>query len=398
MCARAPPARRSSRQARGSRGPPARLSRWARGALGNQPNAAPLSGRQLRALALAVIRELTWGLPNVSREVKRWHRLAEQIPTRQLREDALDALNRKRGQSDGAALFSILPRKRNLSYLRLLVAYQIVWDYLDSVSERGASQGLANGRQLHLALVDALDPDGPIRDYYQYSPWREDGGYLRALVETCRECCRRLPLYPRMRELLLRDAHRAEVLALNHELDGERRDCLLKEWVAREFPSGHEASWYELTGAASAGLAAFALLALACEPDCCEDNIDRTHSAYFPWASALACMLDSYADQPEDTANGDHSYIAHYPTLAAAVAGTAGLVRRCLHELSSLRDGEKHVVIAASMVALYLSKDSMRRPSLRRGSSEIVKAGGSLTRALVPILRLWRAAYSLRST
>ena len=25
-------------------------------------------------------------------------------------------------------------------------------------------------------------------------------------------------------------------------------------------------------------------------------------------------MLDSYVDQAEDAANGDHSYIAHYPT------------------------------------------------------------------------------------
>lgn len=374
------------------------MNRGARGVLGNQPDAAPLSGRQLRALALAVVRELAWGLPNVSREVKRWRRLAEQIPAGPLRDDALDALSRKRGQSDGAALFSILPRNRNLSYLRLLVAYQIVWDYLDSVSERGASQGLANGRQLHLALVDALDPDGPIRDYYQHSPWREDGGYLRALVEACRECCRRLPSYGRVRDLVLRDARRAEVLALNHELDVERRDRLLKEWAGRQFPLGHEAHWYELTGAASAGLAAFALLALACEPDCSKAEIDRTHSAYFPWVSAVACMLDSYADQSEDAANGDHSYISHYPTPSAAVAGTSRLVRRCLHELSSLNNGERHVVIVASMVALYLSKDSARCLSLRRDSLEILKAGGSLARVLVPVLRLWRVAYSLGSS
>ncbi len=320
------------------------------------------------------------------------------MPPGPLREDALDALQRKRGQSDGAALFSILPRLRNQSYLRLLVAYQITWDYLDSVSERGARAGLANGRQLHLALIDALDPDGPTHDYYRYSPWQDDEGYLQALVDTCRECCTRLPSYERVRPLVLRDAQRAQVLALNHHPDPSARDAALQAWAATEFPDGHEASWYELTGAASAGLAAFALLALACEPRCSEAEIARTHAAYFPWASAVACMLDSYADQAEDAINGDHNYIAHYPTSEIAVTQICGLVRRCLCGLHTLTDGESHVLIACSMVALYLSKDSSHEGSMRDQSACIAAASGSLTRALLPVLRLWRATHSLRSS
>jgi tetraprenyl-beta-curcumene synthase len=344
----------------------------------------------------AVIRELVWGLPAVSREIAHWRRLAARISPGPLREAALDALERKRGQSEGAALFSILPRKRNRSYLRLLVAYQTIWDYLDSVSERGASAGLRNGYQLHLALVDALDPGAPIRDYYRYSPWREDG-YLGELVATCRECCRQLPSYERVRVLVLRDARRAQVLALNHQPDPERRNAALKEWARQEFPSGHEASWYELTGAASAGLAAFALMALACESSCSDTEIAETHAAYFPWASAVACMLDSYADQSEDAESGDHSYIAHYPTPELAVSGACELVRRCLHELHTLTNGERHVLIACSMVALYLSKDSVRSDAMRSQTSRIARAGGSLTSGLLPILRLWGTAHALRS-
>jgi tetraprenyl-beta-curcumene synthase len=321
-----------------------------------------------------------------------------QIPSGPLREDALDALERKRGQSEGAALFSILPQKRNRSYLRLLVAYQIIWDYLDSVSERGAPAGLANGRQLHLALVDALDPNGPMHDYYRYSPWRQDGGYLRGLVESCRDCCQALPSYGRVRALVLRDARRAQVLALNHDPDPQRRDTALRTWTQHEFPKGHEASWYELTGAASAGLAAFALLALACEPTCSDSEIAHTHAAYFPWASAVACMLDSYADQSEDVASGDHSYIAHYPTPEVGVSQTCRLVRRCLSELHTLKSSETHVLIVCSMVALYLSKDTARTVAMRTWSRRIACAGGSLTRVLLPILRLWRAAHSLRAS
>lgn len=384
MCRQAPSAQRTSRHSTA-----ARTDRF---------DPAPVTWRQIGSLLACAGREFTWGLHASSRELARWRYLAGRIPEGPLRTDAIDALLRKRGQSDGAALFSILPRSRCRSYLRLLVAYQVIWDYLDSVNERGAHQGIANGRQLHLALVDALDPGGPKRDYYAHSPWRDDGGYLQALVDTCRECCTRLPSYDRVRGPVLRDAMRAQVLALNHDTDPERRDGSLRRWAKVEFPDGHDAPWWELTGAASAGLAAFALLALACEPDPDEREIERTHAAYFPWASGVACMLDSYADQAEDAKNGDHSYLAHYPSQDAAVTGICELVRRCLCELHRLENSEKHLVIVCSMVALYLSKDSARNDQMRLYSDRIARAGGSLSRVLIPVLRAWRAAHRLTSS
>lgn len=365
---------------------------------GNASNPAPLSLRQLGTLARAATRELIWGLPTVAREERRWKALACAIPDGPIRADALSALRDKRGQTDGAALFSILPRDRSPNLLRLLVAYQIIWDFLDSASERGAHVGVANGRQLHLALIDALDPARPISDYYRHHPWHEDGGYLKTLVSACRECCARLPSYERVRPLVLEEAHRAQVLALNHEPDPARRDSLLEAWASSEFPQGHEASWFELSGAASAGLTIFALLALASEPICSESELTRTRRAYFPWTSTLAAMLDSYVDQTEDAANGDHSYIAHYLTPDLASQHVCQMVQRCLHEARALENSEKHILIVTSMAAMYLSKDSASTPAMRKMTKRIVNAGGSLLRALLPILRLWRIAYSQRST
>jgi tetraprenyl-beta-curcumene synthase len=350
------------------------------------------------ALLTGATRELLWGLPAVARELHRWKSLAGEIPDAPLRDGAMSALEGKRGQAAGAALFTILPRARNLALLRLLVAFQTIWDFLDEVSERGAAAGHVNGRQLHLALIDALDPARPISDYYRHSPWREDGGYLNALVAVCRECCVQLPSYERIRPLALREAGRAQVLALNHDLDPLSRDAALKAWCAEVLPDGHEAKWYELTGAASAGLTIIALLTLASEPACSEVEIDRTYGAYFPWASALAAMLDSYVDEAEDLANGDHIYISHYPTHELAERHICLLVQRSLREAHTLKRGEKHVLIIACMVAMYLSKDSARIPAMRRTSSRIVDSGGSLSRVLLPILRLWRIAYAQRST
>jgi tetraprenyl-beta-curcumene synthase len=357
-----------------------------------------LSIRQLSVLVAGATRELFWGLPAVASEVRRWKAHARAIADEPIRRDALSALGQKRGQTDGAALFAVLPRARNRNLLRLLVTYQIIWDFLDSVNEHGATAGQANGRQLHLALIEALDPARPISDYYRHHPWHDDSGYLCALVSVCRECCLRLPSYDRVRSLIVREAARAQVLAINHDLDPVRRDRSLQSWSIEEFPSGHEASWFELSGAASAGLTIFALLALASERTCSEAEIAHTYSAYFPWTSATATMLDSYVDQVDDAESGDHIYVSHYPTPSLATERIRALTRRSLREAHSLKSSEKHILIATSMIAMYLSKDSARAADTRETTRCLTAAGGSLTRLLVPILRLWRIAYAQRAT
>jgi tetraprenyl-beta-curcumene synthase len=345
----------------------------------------------------ATARELLWGLRAVSEEIRAWRARAESIPDARLREDALSSIDRKRGHADGAALFWILPRRRDRNLLRLLVAYQTIWDYLDTVNERGAAVGTGNGRQLHLALVEALDPSVPISDYYRYHPWREDGGYLRALVDACRESCVRLPSFGRVQPLLVREAHRAQVLALNHDTEPHARDAALSEWAQREFGGERRVSWFELSSAASASLTVHAFLALAADPSCSELELRRTSAAYFPWISAAATMLDSYVDQAEDAQSGDHRYVGHYCDRKAAAERLRELLARSIAEARHLRDGHRHAVIASSMIAMYLSKDSARTPELRASTAALVRAGGSLTRLLLPVLRVWRIAFAQQS-
>jgi tetraprenyl-beta-curcumene synthase len=326
-----------------------------------------------------------------------WQARALLIPDGPIREDALDSIERKRENADGAALFWILPRRRDPNLLRLLVAYQIIWDFLDSVSERGACEGTTNGRQLHKALVEALDPAKPISDYYRYHPWRDDGGYLRMLVETCRDSCSALPSYGRVRTLIVREARRAQVQALNHDLDPSGRDEALKSWAAQECADERRLSWFELSSAASASLAVHAFLALAAQPACTELDVRRTCDAYFPWISGTATMLDSYVDQVEDAREGNHRYVDHYGSVALAGERVCALVARSVEEARRLRNGHRHAVIAACMVAMYLSKDSARTPELRASTASIARAGGTLTRILLPILRLWRIASAQRA-
>lgn len=338
---------------------------------------------------------MIWGLPAVGRELDAWRAHASQIAECEIRCDALSALDRKRGHAAGAALFAILPRRRDPNLLCLLVAYETIWDYLDTTSERAPQQ--RNGRALHRALLDAIDPFRRCADYFLYHRW-DDGGYLASLVASARGCCLALPAHQQARPTLIEEARRAQVLALNHEPDGARREHALREWAASDAPAAPALLWHELSGAASASLAMHALLALAAQPRRCrQPEIMRVRDAYNPWISATTTMLDSFVDQLDDAANGDHSYIAHYPTHEIAVTRMRWLICQSITRAQALGDGERHVLLVSAMAAMYLSKDSTRNHQLHRASRSLVRAGGPLTRLLLPLLRLWRIVYRQRA-
>jgi tetraprenyl-beta-curcumene synthase len=108
-------------------------------------------------------------------------------------------------------------------------------------------------------------------------------------------------------------------------------------------------------------------------------------------------MLDSYGDIVEDAAGGEHSYIAHYPNMDVAVERVGELIRRARSEARTLPRAARHDVIAACMIAFYLSKDSVRAPELRESTRKLRRAGGPLVGVLAPVLRVWRMAYGQRS-
>jgi len=204
-----------------------------------------------------------------------------------------------------------------------------------------------------------------------------------------------LPSYERIRKLVKREAARAKVLAINHELDPYERDLALQAWSREEFLLNSATPWFEFSAAASAGLTIFALLALASESLFDDVDVETTVTVYFPWISATATMLDSYVDRAEDIASGDHVYVDHYPTPDYAIERVAILIERSLAGAQTLRRSRRHVVIVTSMIALYLSKSTARTPAMQENTRLLTRAGGSLTRLLVPTLRLWRRAYSL---
>jgi tetraprenyl-beta-curcumene synthase len=213
----------------------------------------------------------------------------------------------------------------------------------------------------------------------------------------CRAYCAQLPSFTRVRPFLTRAAGLTQVLGINHEPDPHLRDATLKQWVEVEFPAERGRHWFELAAGASAWLTVLALLSLSAEPNCEDRDVACVYEAYLHWIAPSGTMLDSYVDIAEDAVRSDHSYVAHYQNLEIATRRTCHLIRRATQVARDLPDGAKHTVITASMVALYLSKDSARAPTTRSTARILLDAGGPLARLLLPVLRAWRIAYGQRA-
>jgi tetraprenyl-beta-curcumene synthase len=353
--------------------------------------------RQLRALLAVYARELAWVAPQVAREVRGWRERAAAIADPALREDALTSLERERLNIEGAALFSVVPRRRDARLLRVLVAYQIVLDYLDTLSERIGGHPPDAGLALHRALVEALDPTLPITDHYRLLPWpADDGGYLLALLDACRSGCVRLPGYARVKAPAVRAAERFVVQVANHDPLPARRDATLLAWAAREFPLGSPVAWFEQAAAASSTLGIHALLALAAGSEPEPREVAAVDAAYAPWICAASTLLDSFVDQQDDLRSGSHNYLAHYASPELAVQRLREIVVRSVAAAGALERGERHVVIVCGMIAMYLSKRSVSSGPLRGTADELLRAAGALARLERPILRWLRRRHGTR--
>jgi tetraprenyl-beta-curcumene synthase len=333
-----------------------------------------------------------WGrvLPTVRAELRAWERLASAIPDPQLRAQALETLRGERLSTAGAALFATTLRRHVPVLVRTLVAYQVICDYLDTLSEQPSADPIANGMTLHRALADAVAPGAKPADWYRLHVSGDDGGYLAALVGACREGCAALPAFPQVREAAQREAARNEVQGIK---DGpaDRREAELRRWARAQGDDAADASWFELAAAGSSPLAVLALLAAAGDRATTSTTAEQTRGCYFPCIEALSTLLDSLADRAHDELTGELSFVAQYSSPAAAAARLQALTMRAYVCARGLPNGERHVVLIAGMIAMHLSDASAWLPGARDTTRAVLRSSlAGVTPLLLLLMRTWR--------
>ena len=339
--------------------------------------------RDVGALTAVLGRYWLQVIPRARRELIHWRRVAEAIPNPVLRDLALSTLSEKELNCEGATVFATLaPRAHRPAAIRAMIAFQALFDYLDTVNERKVADPLRDGLQLHLALIAALDPKAPTTDYYRFHPDGEDGGYLEALIAACRENMRALPAAGAVRPPAIAAARRCGAgQAHTHAaiFEGTER---LAEWAgAQERAEGYE--WWEMAAGGISSVGVHALLGAGADPLTGAAEAARLDAAYFPSVCALSTLLDSLIDREDDSATANLSTIAHYETNLVAAERLAFVVADAAARARGLRHGRGHAVIGAGIAAFYLSAPEARTPFARPIRERVVDGLGPMARPIL---------------
>lgn len=331
--------------------------------------------------------------PRLRRELRGWRRRAAGLPDDEVRAVALAVQESKRGNIEGAAAFAAFAPARHCdAVVRAQVAFQAIYDCVDSLAEQPHPEPVRNGRQLHSALTESVRAHPRDVDFYACRGATADTGYLQALVSACRMAVARLPSRsPLEREMLVAAERIVSYQSLNL---GESQGGLagLMEWATAETLPGSEMRWWETAASAGSSLGVFALLAIAADQDVDEGHASAVAAAYFPWIGSLHSLLDSLVDAAEDAAEGQPNLLSHYSDVKETAERVSSIAAEAALQARRLPNAARHLTILAGMVSFYLSASEVRHEDASAVASAVLAAIGSLTGPAMLVFRLRRLA------
>ncbi len=356
-----------------------------------------LAARAGLALALVNVRYWLHVAPLAREELARWRRRARAIDDPVLRALALAKLDEEGFNAEAAAMLAtVAPRAHRRRAVEAIVAAEVLYDYLDGLTESPAAEAPGDGERLFTAFIDAVTPSAaPVGDYYRHHSRREDV-YLGELVASVRLALAGLPASASVAETLRRSAERgAEAqLRIHASTTGASED--LRPWAERR-AAGTPLEWREyLAGAACSVLAVHALIAAASDRRTTYARgleIDRIYLL----VSVLPTILDSIVDHEQDARVGRPGYVQHYDDRALLARRLSSVIDDALARAREAPHGAHHVMTLVGVVAYYLSAPAadgeLARPVVEH-------VGAQLRPLLAPALsmmRTWRAAKRLRA-
>lgn len=328
-------------------------------------------------------------LPDVERELEKLRRLALQIPDPELRTQALDSMDSKKFHCQGGGVYAAANLEHRHVLIPLIVALQTISDYLDNLCDRSTSLDPDDFRLLHRSMLDAVNPEAELQDYYALRTEKDDGGYLHHLVRTCQLQTALLPSYGSVQ------CHVAELVGLYGDLQvykhirKDLRESQLLVWWERhrgDYPNLH---WNEFAAATGSTLGMFMLFLAASEDHLSERDAAAMKGIYFPHVCGLHILLDYLIDQEEDHAGGDLNFCNYYDNEGLLVERIGMIVNRAREDVRQLPASRFHRLIIEGLLALYLSDPKVRRQADVRDVSRKLMKNSPLTRLFFLINSIW---------
>lgn len=346
---------------------------------------------------LANLRFWSTVAPLVGPQLKKWEQCARAITDPALRALALQKLADEHFNSEVAAtLATLAPRKHRDRVVEAIVAYEVMYDYLDGLTEEPTDDPLENGHRLYQAFMDAItlsvEPQG---DYYASHQQQDDSGYLDELVTVVRRAIAGLPSALAIADAARRAAARCAEAQIRAHAVPRLGSAQLEQWARKE-TSGTPLGWQEfLAGAASSVLSVHALIAAAADSRTTPDEAAEIDTVYLS-ICALSTMLDSLVDHEHDEQTGQAGYVRYYDNHDLLGRDLVKAARRAAEHATPLRHGAHHTMTLVGVAAYYASAPAatgnFAQPVTERICNEL-KPLITPTRA---IMRAWRTAKRAR--
>jgi len=356
-----------------------------------------LVARAALALVLVIARYWSSVAPLVDRQLHRWRQHAEAIHDPVLRALALAKLEEEGFNAEAAAMLAtIATRKHRRRVVEAIVALEVMYDYLDGLTESPSPQMPADGGHLFTAFTDAVAPSTRRGgDYYRDHPRTEDC-YLEELVTTVRSSLSELPATDRLAGILQASAARGAAAQLQIHGASLTGVEALERW-AKQHAAGTGLQWREfLAGAACSVLSVHALIAAASDSRVTYQQALELDEIYLS-ISVLPTILDSLIDQQLDMATGRAGYVQHYDDRDVLAQRLASVISGAVGRSRSAPRGAHHVMTLVGVFAYYASLPAANSEFARPVTAQISQQLRPLLTPALAMMRGWRAAKSLRS-
>lgn len=328
-------------------------------------------------------------LPEVRSQLGVWREVAGTIPDPELKTQAIASMTTKQFHCEGGAVYAAANLQQKNVLIPLIVAFQTISDYLDNLCDRSTSQDAQDFRQLHQAMLDAIDPSSAIKDYYLYHDEKDDGGYLSQLVKTCQSCICLLPSYGLVQSDVRELVSLYCDLQVYKHISRDLREGELLEWWELHRSRYSQLCWNEFAAATGSTLAVFMLFLSAADKYLKPSAVKVIREAYFPHICGLHILLDYLIDQEEDRLGGDLNFCNYYEGMEITLERVKFIVEQARKDIGRLPHSAFHRMIIEGLLALYLSDPKVREQQQVRQISKQLMKKSPLTRIFFWMNSVW---------
>lgn len=328
-------------------------------------------------------------LPDVRENLDGWRNLAEVIPDPELKRQALASIKSKEFHCQGGAVYAAANLAKRHILIPLIVSFQTISDYLDNLCDRSTSMSEDDFRLLHRSMLDAVNPDSELTNYYALREEQDDGGYLQQLVQSCRKNIIQLPGYTSAKPYIMDLVGLYCDLQVYKHLDPDiREEALLGWWEGHKNRTPH-LRWNEFAAATGSTLGVFMLFLASSDAGLNEKGAKTIYDAYFPHICGLHIMLDYLIDQAEDEIGGDLNFCSYYENKDKLLNRITMIVDKARQDVKGLPASSFHDMIIEGLLALYLSDPKVSEQRDIREVSRKLMRNSSLVRLFFFVNSRW---------